>query len=37
MEKDGVIMIIKNNIAAFLLGWIIGGGMMPMLYESLQF
>ena len=37
MEKASVLEIIKSNIAAFLLGWIIGGGLMPMLYQSLQF
>lgn len=34
MERGSILEIIQNNIAAFLLGWIVGGGLLPMLLEQ---
>jgi len=34
VDKTSIAEMIQNNIAAFLLGWVVGGGLLPMLVEQ---
>lgn len=36
MTKDSFILLVRENIASFLIGYLFGAGLMPMLIESLQ-
>jgi len=36
MDKTSIAEMIQNNIAAFLLGWVVGGGLLPMLVEQIS-
>lgn len=33
--KENMLKTIQDNIAAFLLGWIFGAGLFPMLVEQI--
>ena len=35
MDKTGILEMIQNNIASFLLGWVVGGGLAPMLVQQI--
>lgn len=35
MKSTDLIEMVQNNIAAFLLGWIFGAGLFPMMMEQL--
>jgi hypothetical protein len=36
MSKENIIQSVQDNIAAFLLGWIFGAGLFPMLVEQIS-
>lgn len=36
MTKDSIILLVRENVAAFLIGWLFGAGIAPMVIESLQ-
>lgn len=36
MDKESILDVIKNNIASFLAGWLIGANLLPAMLESLQ-
>lgn len=33
--KENMLKMVSDNIAAFLLGWIFGAGLFPMLVEQI--
>ncbi len=35
MDSETVFTMLKDNIAAFLLGWIFGAGLFPVLMEQI--
>jgi hypothetical protein len=35
LKSEAIIQGIQDNIAAFLLGWIFGAGLFPMLMEQI--
>lgn len=35
MDKQNILTTIQDNIASFLLGWIFGAGLFPMLVEQI--
>jgi len=35
MNSASIIEMIQNNLAAFLLGWVFGAGLFPMLWEQI--
>lgn len=36
MSKDNILQSIQDNIAAFLIGWIFGAGLFPMLVQQIS-
>lgn len=35
MEKAGIVETIKDNALSFVLGWVVGMGLWPVLWESI--
>jgi hypothetical protein len=35
MNSTSILEMIQNNLAAFLLGWVFGAGLFPMLLEQI--
>jgi len=35
MDKSSIVDMVKDNIAAFLFGWVVGAGLWPVLWEQL--